>query len=442
MDINLPDAQRWAELCATDGEFMLAARHWTGGFTLGIGETSLALAVNDGTVSAGSPGGGAGVLVYDGPAEVWARVLEPVPPPFHNDLMANLSLGLGLSRHGDPVVHCQYYGAVMRAVELLRAEVWDRSGASEALLRRTELAPDRDGLAGSDEESRSGDRSHKGHLDAAVGRYVHVALDGHDHRIYFEEAGQGIPMLLQHTAGCHGSQWRHLLEEPRITGRFRLIAYDLPFHGKSLPPTSCNWWQEPYRLRGEFLRSVPVALAEALGLERPVFMGCSVGGLLALDLAWRHPDRVRAVISVEGALKVEGELEALTGFWHPQVSNEYKARAMEGLMSPLSPLPLRKETSFVYAAGWPPAFLGDLYYYLAEYDLREVAAEIDATRLGVHVLSGEYDYSGRVDLGRAAHESIPGSTFTEMKGVGHFPMSENPERFIEYLLPVLERIRA
>jgi pimeloyl-ACP methyl ester carboxylesterase len=58
----------------------------------------------------------------------------------------------------------------------------------------------------------------------------------------------------------------------------------------------------------------------------------------------------------------------------------------------------------------------------------------------VHILSGEYDYSGRTELGRAAHEAIPGSTFTEMVGLGHFPMAENPERFIEYLLPVLSRI--
>jgi pimeloyl-ACP methyl ester carboxylesterase len=165
-----------------------------------------------------------------------------------------------------------------------------------------------------------------------------------------------------------------------------------------------------------------------------------VGGLLALELAQLHPHRFRAVISVEGALAVDGDIDGLTELWHPQVSNEYKARAMEGLMSPTSPLAYRKETAFVYASGWPPAFLGDLHYYLAEFDLRESAAGIDGSAVGVHILSGEYDYSGRTELGRAAHEAIAGSTFTEMKGVGHFPMSENPSRFIEYLLPVLAQI--
>jgi pimeloyl-ACP methyl ester carboxylesterase len=130
----------------------------------------------------------------------------------------------------------------------------------------------------------------------------------------------------------------------------------------------------------------------------------------------------------------------LTELWHPQVSNEYKARLMEGLMAPQSPLSYRKETAFVYASGWPPSFLGDLHYYLAEFDVRAVAGEIDTRRVGVHILSGEYDYSGRVDLGRAAHQAIAGSTFTAMAGMGHFPMSEHPRAFIEHLLPVLDRI--
>ncbi|MEX0784782.1 MAG: alpha/beta hydrolase [Dehalococcoidia bacterium] len=279
-------------------------------------------------------------------------------------------------------------------------------------------------------------------FDAPVGRYVHTELDGLDHRIYFEEAGRGIPLLLRHTAGAHGSQWRHLFEDPRIIDRFRLIAYDLPFHGKSLPPDGRAWWAEEYRLTREFLMSVPLTLARTLELDRPVFMGCSIGGLLALDLARYHPQAFRAVIGLEPALKVEGDLESLKGFWHPRVSNEYKATLMYGLMSPTSPEERRRETVFVYSQGWPPAFLGDLYYYIEDHDLREEAAAIDASRCPVYLLSAEYDYSGTPAHGQAAHEAIPGSTWEVMEGVGHFPMSENPEVFIEYLRPVLDRISA
>ena len=181
-------------------------------------------------------------------------------------------------------------------------------------------------------------------------------------------------------------------------------------------------------------------LAKALGLDRPVFMGCSVGGLLALDLAHKHADDFRAVISVEGALNIEGRLEDMSELWHPQVNNEYKARLMDGVMSPTSPKPYRKETSVLNACGWPPVFLGDLCYYVEDYDLRGQAGEIDTNQVGVHILSGEYDYSGTAELGREAHEAIPGSTWVEMKGVGHFPMSENPAAFVEYLKPILDQI--
>lgn len=415
MGTKMTDEAGWVAACAADGEFRLAARHWTGGLVFEIGERRLGLTVRDGQVSAGAPDDPAGTLVYRADEVVWTRLLAAHPERFHNDLMANASLGLGVTRDGDPVRHAQYYPAVMRAMELLRPE-----------------RPDDDATAASPGAGR---------FDAPVGRYLHLTLEGHDHRLYFEEAGTGIPLLLQHTAGCHGSQWRHLFELPEITDHYRLIAYDLPWHGKSLPPSGRAWWSDGYALRGSFLRAVPLALAAALTLERPVFMGCSVGGLLALDLAWRYPEAFRAVVSVEGALHIGGDLGALTELWHPQVGNEYKARLMEGLMAPASPLALRKETSFVYASGWPPAFLGDLRYYIEEFDLRAVAHEIDTRRVGVHILSGEYDYSGRSELGRAAHEAIAGSTFSEMPGVGHFPMSENPQRFLEHLLPVLERIR-
>jgi pimeloyl-ACP methyl ester carboxylesterase len=278
-------------------------------------------------------------------------------------------------------------------------------------------------------------------FDSPVGRYVHLDLDGLDHRVYFEEAGTGIPMLLQHTAGAHGSQWRRLFEDARITDHFRLIAYDLPYHGKSLPPDGKAWWAEEYRLTTDFLMSVPVALAAALELDRPVFMGCSIGGLLALDLARYHADRFRAVIGLEPALKVDGNLASLRGFWHPRVSNEFKATAMYGLMSPTSPEPRRRETVFVYSQGWPPAFLGDLFYYMEDHDLRTEAARIDTSRCAVHLLTGEYDYSATVQHGADAHAAIAGSSFAVMQGLGHFPMAEDPERFITALLPVLERVR-
>ena len=418
------DAKTWASLCNSDGEFQIAARHWDGGLRLSIGESNLSLTVANGVASAADADidtntntntDKEGVVGLSGPEPIWQGLLAGSPPRFHTDLLAALSSDLGLSRDGDRLAYAQYYGAIMRAIELLRPQ------------RKFQQLP----------AAEAGPI-----FDAPRGRYVHLQLAGLNHRIYFEEAGQGIPVLLQHTAGCHGSQWRHLMEDDRITDHFRLIAYDLPYHGKSLPPTQKDWWAQRYELRGDFLRSVPLQLSAALGLNDPVFIGCSVGGLLALDLAHKHPDQFRAVVSVEGALKIPGSIEALGDLWHPKISNDYKARAMEGLMSPESPLPYVKETSFIYSSGWPQSFIGDLHYYIADYDLRTTAGEIDTSKVGVHILSGEYDHSGTCELGKEAHEAIAGSTWSEMKNVGHFPMAENPHAFARYLLPILENIKA
>jgi pimeloyl-ACP methyl ester carboxylesterase len=421
MSIFAPELADW---CAGDGEFRLLARHWTGSLNLRAGDETLELVLTDGTPTRGpvpeatSPGG-VGHLGVSAPDEVWTQMLQETPPPYLNDVMP--AQAFGLTFEGAQETLWQYYPALRRAIELLRLHGPEPAGPDRA------VRPD---------------HSSDVRFDAPTGRYVHLALDGHDHRVYFEEAGTGVPLVLQHTAGSHGVQWRHLFEDPWITGHFRLVAYDLPFHGKSLPAVTARWWAEPYQLTTEFAMSVPVALTEALALERPVFMGCSIGGSLALDLARWYPELFRAVIAVEPALKVDVDLDSLSGFWHPRVSNEYKAHLMHGLMAPSSPEPFRRETVFAYSQGWPPAFLGDLHYYLVDHDLRGEASGIDTTKIGVHLLTGEYDYSATVAHGRAAHEAIPGSSFTVMTGLGHFPMSEHPERFLSYLRPVLEDILA
>ena len=51
-----------------------------------------------------------------------------------------------------------------------------------------------------------------------------------------EESGKGIPLVCLHTAGSDSRQFRHVLNDKLITKQFRVIAFDLPWHGKSNPP--------------------------------------------------------------------------------------------------------------------------------------------------------------------------------------------------------------
>lgn len=277
-------------------------------------------------------------------------------------------------------------------------------------------------------------------FEPVTGRYLPLSLDGVTYRVYVESAGEGIPVLLQHTAGSDNRQWRHLLSDDDFGRRFQFFAADLPGHGKSLPADGELWWDRQYRLTRDFFMRFQVALAEELGLERPVFIGCSIGGHLAADLALDYPGRFRACIGLQGSVHTpagEGTLEMLD---NPRVGNQYAAGLMYGLTSPESPEARRREVAWIYSQAAPGIFRGDLHYYTVEHDLRERAAAIDTGRTPLYIMSGTYDWSSTTENSRALAALIPRCRFIEMPGLGHFPMAEDPVRFREYLAPVLAEI--
>lgn len=272
-------------------------------------------------------------------------------------------------------------------------------------------------------------------------RYTYLTVGGTEYRVYYEETGSGIPVLLQHTAGADGRQWRHLLEDRELTRSLRFIAYDLPFHGKSLPPSEAQWWTQEYQLSLGFLLQFVETFADEMSAgNESIFMGCSMGGHLAADLALHAPGRFRATIAIEGALATHDQPNEY--FWHPRVSDETKAATMYTLMSPTSPEKYRRETSWIYAQGAPGVHRGDLFYYLSEHDLRGRAKDINTEQTALYVLSGEYDWSASPERCKALADAVPGAKYVFMEGLGHFPMSEDPRRFKKYFADVVDEILA
>ncbi len=47
-----------------------------------------------------------------------------------------------------------------------------------------------------------------------IGRYVTIDVDGCEYKVFYLRNGSGVPLVCQHTAGCHNHQWRDLLEDP------------------------------------------------------------------------------------------------------------------------------------------------------------------------------------------------------------------------------------
>src|SRR5205807_3951113 len=140
-------------------------------------------------------------------------------------------------------------------------------------------------------------------FEPAIGRYLHLDLLGRPHRLYLEEAGSGIPLLCLHTAGSDGRQYRGLLNDAHITQNYRVIVFDMPWHGKSSPPL--GWENEEYRLTSRDYVRMILEVTAALELDQPVVMGCSIGGRIVLHLAHEHPEKFRAIIGLESSPKVD-----------------------------------------------------------------------------------------------------------------------------------------
>ncbi|WP_019119754.1 alpha/beta fold hydrolase [Brevibacillus massiliensis] len=266
------------------------------------------------------------------------------------------------------------------------------------------------------------------------GRYVSATIQNKSYDIYYETAGEGIPILCLHTAGADSRQYYDLLRDKELTSNFQLIAFDLPYHGRSMPAD--GWWKEQYLLTTERYVETIMAFIEAVGIESPIVMGCSMGGSITLELAYRYPERFRGVIGLGAAARTEGRFNEY--LFHPQVNGgELCATNVYGLLAPQSPEVLRRRAWWIYSQGSPGIYYGDIYFYSEEWDATDRVGRINTEECPVFLLTGEYDYSCTPEMSRKTAEKIPGASFQVMKEMGHFPMTENPDLFKKYLEPVL-----
>ena len=401
----------------SDANPHIALQRGFGPLTLDLraGEDRTVATIDEQGVRFEPPGSRAADLVLSAAADAWAELRKAEPPPGFQTL-ATMRRARHLTVTGDMA---KFYRHLL-LLEML-------------------FSPLEDGAA---PEAAGGAPA----IEPVTGRYLRLAISGRPHRVYFEEAGEGVPLLCLHTAGSDGRQYRHILNDPEVTDRFRVIAFDLPWHGKSSPPRGFE--AEVYRLTTDSYVETVMAVADALALEAPVVMGCSIGGRAVLHLALRHGARFRAAIGLQSALYAEdrslGDPLPEMALARPDIHAGMTAGAsMAGMTAPQSPAAERWETMWHYMQGGPGIFAGDLHYYFEDGDLRNGgAAPLADSDCPIYLLSGDYDVSATPEMGRELAELIGAAHFEVMKGVGHFPMSENPEAFRRYLLPVLDSILA
>ncbi len=272
-------------------------------------------------------------------------------------------------------------------------------------------------------------------FEPIAGRYTTVTHDGASYRIFVEEAGSGIPLLCLHTAGADSRQYRHLLNDPAVTDRFRVVTFDLPWHGRSNPPD--QWWLSKYKLTTKLYLGLIRTVWQALGLERPVVLGCSMGGAIVLKLAAEYQRELRGIIGLESGAYAPGRYNEF--LHHPAIhGSELVASYTYGLNSPFSPEPNRRENWWYYSQSGPGVYQGDVHFYSNDWDAREDVKRIDTRLCRVSLLTGEYDYSCTPEMSEAVAKAIPGARLTIMKRMGHFPMVENYPEFRRFLLPELD----
>ncbi|MGI9524593.1 MAG: alpha/beta fold hydrolase [Hyphomicrobiaceae bacterium] len=275
-------------------------------------------------------------------------------------------------------------------------------------------------------------------IEDIIGRYMCLDIGGRRHRLYWEESGEGIPLLCLHTAGSDGRQYRALLNDPDITREFRVIVFDMPWHGKSSPPP--GWENEEYKLTTDGYVDLVMTVCRALSLKRPVVAGCSIGGRVVLELARRYPDEFRCIIGLQSSAFVQRYFD-ISWLHRPTIhGGEMSAAYCYGLVGPGAPSVERWETLWHYMQSGPGVFMGDLHFYSVDGDVSQSLGEIDTERCPVYMLTGEYDYSCTPEASADTASWIKGAKLTIMEGLGHFPMSEDHNRFKTYLMPILTEI--
>ena len=241
--------------------------------------------------------------------------------------------------------------------------------------------------------------------------------------IAYEREGEGPPLVFAHGAVSDGREWR-----PQLAGladEFTVVAWDEPGAGRSsaLPP-------------GFGLADYATCLAaviEAVGLGPAHVGGLSWGGIVALELYRRHPERISTLILADTYAGWKGSLP----------EDERRAR-MEGLRRVLEAPEANGDFAAafpgLFAAGPPPecaALLEEIaadvrfesvrsMLAMAEVDQRDVLPRVSVPTL---LIWGELDVRSPLGVAHQFRDAIPGAELVVIPGAGHVSNLERPEAF-------------
>jgi pimeloyl-ACP methyl ester carboxylesterase len=121
-------------------------------------------------------------------------------------------------------------------------------------------------------------------------------------KIYYEEYGQGEPLILLHGFGGTASAWKDFI--PEYAKQYHVIAWDMRGHGRSTNPDTSQVF-----LHATAARDL-LALMDQLKLKKVKIMGHSSGGIVILIAATQQPDRFEAIVPISAQVFYSKETRA------------------------------------------------------------------------------------------------------------------------------------
>lgn len=275
----------------------------------------------------------------------------------------------------------------------------------------------------------------------------HVLIHGHS--VAYRRAGSGEVLVLIHGLAGNSRTWKDVM--PTLARHYDVIAPDLLGHGESAKPMG------DYSLgaHASGLRD----LLLTLGVSSATILGHSFGGGVAMQFAYQYPGMVdRLALICSGGLGKEVS-------WLLRLVTLPLAEQTMPLLFPRWLADRGTETSrFLHRRGMRSPRMGEMwrsYASLAGAENRrafvrtirtvidpggQTVSAVDRIYLAAHlptlIMWGDVDQIIPVAHAQAAHEAIPGSRLEILEGVGHFPHTEAPERFLEVLIDFLATTKA
>ena len=232
------------------------------------------------------------------------------------------------------------------------------------------------------------------------GEYIEVL----GRNIYYEEYGQGMPVLMLH--GGPGSIMHFSKLIPELSKSYRVIAIDAPGQGRS---------ERPERLSYELLAANASAFLDEMGIDQCYVVGWSDGAATSILLAAKRPGVVKKVFASGAFANLDGFTPEEKEFW-TTVTPEIVEKSWGGY-------------HLEYQKMYPDVDWNTLIYdirrmvndrdFISEEQLKSITSE-------VLLVYGDHDMFTFEHIGYM-HQTIPGSELMILPGTSHSTFAEQPE---------------